>query len=116
MRHLALKAERWSPPYAYAFAVFVRLQGAMQEKRPYRVFLSCKTHAATDVLMKNVLEVQQKLRELEGAAPKLFRKHFDLRILTVPLYRVAAKEPPPAGIVSLGKDERRGGVGRCVRP
>ena len=37
-----------------AFAVFARLQGAMQAKRPFRVFLPCKTHAATDVPTKNV--------------------------------------------------------------
>ena len=90
--------------YCTAFAVFARLQGAMTEKRPYRVFLSCKTHAATDVLLKNVLEVQDKLRELRAADPKLFDKHFDARLLDVPLYRVAPKDQPPAGVVALGKD------------
>ena len=40
--------------YSTAFAVFARLQGAMQAKRPFQVFLSCKTHAATDVMTKNV--------------------------------------------------------------
>ena len=82
--------------YCTAFAVFARLQGAMQEKGPYRVFLSCKTHAATDVLLANVLEVQQKLRELQAAEPKLFAKHFDVRLLDVPIYRVAPKDQPPA--------------------
>ena len=38
--------------YSTAFAVFARLQAAMKEDRPYRVFLSCKTHAATDVLLE----------------------------------------------------------------
>src|SRR5262249_34440459 len=56
-----------------SFAVFARLQGAMQQGVPCRVFLSCKTHAATDVLLRNVLEVQEKLRELQDADPKLFR-------------------------------------------
>ena len=59
-----------------AFAVFARLQAAMREGRPFRVFLSCKTHAATDVLLKNVLEVQEKLRELQAADPKLFAQAF----------------------------------------
>lgn len=45
--------------YSTAFAVFARLQAAMKENRPYRVFLTCKTHAATDVLLKNVLDVQE---------------------------------------------------------
>ena len=93
--------------YSTAFAVFARLQGAMEEKRPYRVFLSCKTHAATDVLLKNVLDVQDKLRELRAADPKLFGKHFDARLLDVPLYRVAPKEQPPAGVIALGKDAEK---------
>ena len=57
--------------YSTAFAIFARLQGAMQERRPFRVFLSCKTHAATDVLLANVLVVKEKLRELKAANPKL---------------------------------------------
>ena len=90
-----------------AFAVFARLQGAMKSKRPFRVFVSCKTHAATDVLLKNVLEVQEKLRELRDADPKLFRKHFDARLLDVPLFRVNPHDPPPAGVVHLLKDDEK---------
>ncbi len=93
--------------YSTAFAVFARLQGAMQAKCPFRVFVSCKTHAATDVLLKNVLEVQEKLRELRDADPKLFRKHFDARLLDVPLFRVAPHDPPPAGVVHLLKDDEK---------
>ena len=77
----------------------------MKEGQPYRVFLSCKTHAATDVLLENVLEVQEKLRELRAANPKLFAKHFDARLLDVPLYRVAPNDPPPDGVIPAG--ERR---------
>ena len=79
----------------------------MAEKRPYRVFLSCKTHAATDVLLKNVLDVQEKLRELQTAKPKLFAKHFDARLLKVPLYRVAPNDLPPPGVVHLQKDAEK---------
>src|SRR5262249_27498261 len=93
--------------YSTAFAVFARLQGAMQAKRPFRVFVSCKTHAATDVLLRNVLEVQEKLRELRGADPKLFRKHFDARLLDVSLFRVAPHDPPPPGVVHLLKDDEK---------
>ncbi len=93
--------------YSTAFAVFARLQGAMKEKRPCRVFVSCKTHAATDVLLKNVLEVREKLRELRAADPKLFAKHFDARLLDVPLYRVAPHDPPPDGVVHLLKDDEK---------
>jgi hypothetical protein len=94
--------------YSTAFAVFARLQGAMRENRPCRAFLSCKTHAATDVLLKNVLEVRGKLRELQVADPKLFATHFDARLLDVPLYRVAPHDPPPAGVVHLLKDDEKG--------
>jgi len=93
--------------YCTAFAVFARLQEAMRAGTPYRVFLSCKTHAATDVLLKNVLDVQQKLQELQAADPTLFKKYLDPRLLDVPLYRVAPKDQPPAGVVSLGKDAEK---------
>ena len=48
--------------YSTAFAVFARLQAAMRDKREFRVFLSCKTHAATDVLLQNVLDVRNNCR------------------------------------------------------
>jgi superfamily I DNA and/or RNA helicase len=79
----------------------------MQEKRPYRVFLSCKTHAATDVLLKNVLDVQEKLRGLRATDPKLFDRHFDARLLDVPLYRIAPNDPPPDGVIALTKDAEK---------
>ena len=69
--------------------------------------LSCKTHAATDVLLKNVLEVREKLRELRDADPELFARYFDARLLDVPLYRVAPNDPPPDGVVHLVKDAEK---------
>jgi hypothetical protein len=94
--------------YSTAFAVFARLQGAMQDDRELRAFLSCKTHAATDVLIQNVLEVREKLRALRKRDRKLFDEHFDKRLLDVPLYRVAPKEPPPEGVIPLAKDAEKG--------
>jgi hypothetical protein len=93
--------------YSTAFAVFARIQGAMEKDRSFRVFVSCKTHAATDVLLKNLLEVQEKLKELQDTDPKLFRKYFDARLLEVPLFRVAPHDPPPAGIEHLLKDDAK---------
>lgn len=90
--------------YSTAFAVFARLQGAMQKECPCRVFLSCKTHAATDVLLRNVLEVQKKLRKLQKKAPEQFARYFDARLLDVPLYRVAPKDAQPRGVITLEKD------------
>lgn len=94
--------------YCTAFAVFARLQGALREGQPCRVFLSCKTHAATDVLLKNVLEVREKLRELQDADPALFGAYFDTRLLDVPLYRVAPKDAAPQGVITLTKDAEKG--------
>ncbi len=93
--------------YSTAFAIFARLQAAMKEDRPYRVFLSCKTHAATDVLLKNVLEVREKLRQLRDADEKVFGTQFDARLLDVPLYRVAPNDPPPPGVIRLEKDAEK---------
>ncbi|HVK07257.1 MAG TPA: AAA family ATPase, partial [Gemmataceae bacterium] len=93
--------------YSTAFAVFARLQGAMLEERPCRAFVSCKTHAATDVLVKNVLDVREKLRDLRAADGKLFDRYFDARLLDVPVYRVAPRDPPPPGVVHLLKDDEK---------
>jgi hypothetical protein len=93
--------------YSTAFAVFARLQGAMQAGRDFRVFVTCKTHAATDVLLKNVLDVQRKLRELHDESPGLFGQYLDERLLDVPLFRVAPHDPPPDGIVHLIKDAEK---------
>ena len=85
--------------YSTAFAVFARLQGAMEARRDFRVFVSCKTHAATDVLLKNVLEVREKLRELRGRTTRaLFATHFDARLLDVPALpgRPRTTRRPPA--------------------
>lgn len=93
--------------YSTAYAVFARLQAAIREGRTCRVFLTCKTHAATDVLLKNVLEVRERLEGLRRKDPKLFGRHFDPRLLDVPLYRVAPNDPQPEGIVALVKDAEK---------
>ncbi len=92
--------------YGTAFALFARLQGAMQAGRDFRAFVTCKTHAATDVLLRNVLDVRQKLRELRDADPARFAQFFDARLLDVPVYRVAPHEPPD-GAVHLEKDAQK---------
>jgi hypothetical protein len=52
-------------------------------------------------------QVKEKLRELLAADPKLFAKHFDARLLDVPLIRVAANDPPPDGVIPLVKDAQK---------
>lgn len=58
-------------------------------------------------LLKNMLEVQEKLRKLQKRDPKRFKKHFDNRLFDVPLYRVDPKDLPPAGVIHLLKDDKK---------
>lgn len=101
--------------YATAFALFARLQGAMAADRAYRILLSCKTHAATDVLLHNVVTVQQKLRTLRERHPRLFDAYLDPRLLEVPLLRAMPRGAVPNGVIGLPKDaERTKGQPRAV--
>jgi hypothetical protein len=59
---------------------------------------------ATDVLLKNVLDVRKKLRDLRDRDAALFAKYFDERLLTVPLFRVAPNVTQPDGITAVEKD------------
>ncbi|QDV37679.1 DEAD/DEAH box helicase [Tautonia plasticadhaerens] len=93
--------------YSTAFALFARIQAAMEEGRDFRVFVGCKTHAATDVLMKELLGVRERLGELRRSDPKRFKKYFDARLLDVPIDRVAPRDPPPDGVTHLIKDNAK---------
>lgn len=90
--------------YTTAFAVLARMQGAMAEERRYCVQLSCKTHAATDVLIKSLRKVQQILMKLHEERPELFSKYFDRRLLAVPLIRVGGREQLGGGFIEYPKD------------
>jgi hypothetical protein len=101
--------------YATAFALFARLQGAMAADQDFRAFLSCKTHAATDVLLENVVKVQQMLRGFAAAHPEIFAASFDPRLLDVPLFRIRPRGAVPAGVIALPKDnEREPGTPRAI--
>ena len=95
-----------------AYAVLARLHGAILAGLPLRVFLSCKTHAATDVLLGKVLDVQERLAAVHDRSPDLFLRHLDPRLLHVPLFRLAPRKPPLLGIGTLEKEHnpRRRGV------
>jgi hypothetical protein len=90
--------------YSTAFAIFARLQGALAAGIPYRVFLSCKTHAATDVLLENARQAQAQLAAWQAAHPQLFAAHFDARLLDVPLFRLAPRGDVTAPIVPLPRN------------
>ncbi len=94
--------------YSTGFALFARLQGAMAAGREYRVMLTCKTHSATDVLLKNVVEVQSLLRELCAAHPDIAVHYFDCRLLDVPMFRFGAHEESIPGVTYLHRKGDRG--------
>jgi hypothetical protein len=89
--------------YASAFALWARMQGAIAAGLEWRVFLGCKTHAATDVLLENVAHVKQRLAEIQAQHPALFKKYFDARLLEIPLYRAAKTESKIESVIPLPK-------------
>ena len=91
--------------YTTAFAVWARMQGALAAGLPMRVSLSCKTHAATDVLLRNIVDVQHDLKRFSQRKPELFHRYFDERLLDVPCFRYQGKEAPPLGARSLWKKD-----------
>jgi hypothetical protein len=93
--------------YTTAFAVLARLQGALAAGMPCRMVMGAKTHAATDVLMENVLKGRESLAQIRGQAPALFAAFFDERLLAVPIYRVQPRGDVPAGVTPLRTGERR---------
>lgn len=97
---------------ATALALLARVQGALVADLPLRAVLSCKTHAATDVLLGKVLDVQDRLAGVRDRHPALFARHFDSRLLSLPLLRLAPKMEPPLGIAALDKRENKHRVRR----
>ncbi|HEX5503477.1 MAG TPA: AAA domain-containing protein [Thermomicrobiales bacterium] len=87
--------------YATAFAVLARLQGALAAGQPFRAFVACKTHAATDVLLENLRAARSMLRLVATRHPELFAAHFDARLLDAPLCRVKPRGDVPEGVVAL---------------
>ena len=105
--------------YTTAFSVLARMQGAWASNHPhYRATVSCKTHSATDVLLRGVAEAIEKLESLRAAAPDIWAAYFDDRILTVPLLRIASGRDTgalPDAITVLLKDSMRAkGEGRLA--
>jgi hypothetical protein len=93
--------------YSTAFALFARLQGAMAAGRAFRAFVSCKTHAATDVLLGDILAVQMKIRAIAAHHPAVFAAYFDARVLDVPLFRGTPRGATPDGVIPLPRDNER---------
>lgn len=94
--------------YSTAFALFARLQGSLVAGAPFRGFVSCKTHTATDVLLENIVNVQNKLRSLQASHPDIFARYIDARLVDIPLFRVQPREVLPEGVRALNKAKLRG--------
>ncbi len=87
--------------FTTAFAVLARMQGALADGREYRVVVSCKTHAATNVLLDKLVGAQQLLRDAWAADPKAMRHYFDPRLLDLPLCRLDSRDDVGDGITPL---------------
>ncbi len=91
--------------YSTAFALLARMQGAMAAEQEFRVWVSCKTHAATDVLMQNIIAAQNKLRLWSIEYSKLFQEYFDARLLEAPVLRLGQSETTEGATALPKKDE-----------
>lgn len=87
--------------YTSAFALLARVQGALAADIEWRVFLTCKTHAATDVLLGKIVELQRQLHQWQHTHPAIFAQFFDARLLELPLFRMGARETVSDGVTAL---------------
>jgi len=92
--------------YSTAFALLARLQGAMAAGIPFRAFLTCRTHAATDVLLTKLAQVGDELRAVRQKHLEVFDRHIDARILDVPLFRMTGTSTRD-DIIQLYKEGER---------
>ncbi|MGC4042396.1 MAG: AAA domain-containing protein [Armatimonas sp.] len=116
--------------YASAFAILARLQDALEHGVPCRVFLSCKTHSATDVLLREVSEAIETLTRLRQKDSVLWEAHFRPELLEIPLIRLergqgseaqerirgeryAVVAGTPGGVYRLVKDAGLTGTNLC---
>lgn len=96
--------------FTTAFAIFARIQGAMAAELPFRCVVACHTHAAIDVLMRNLAQARSDLTLIQTRFPEIFARYFDDRLLDVPLFRYRTTRDVPHAIVELRrKTELRAG-------
>jgi hypothetical protein len=93
--------------YSTAFALFARMQGALAAGIDFRVCVSAKTHAATDVLLNKVVEVQALLHDLQSRHPNIFDTYLDDHLLRVPLFRAIGRNDAPVGVGILRRKSER---------
>ena len=71
--------------YATSWALLARLQGAIVDGRELRVLICCKTHAAVDVLLRNLRDCRAELETIAHNQSALFDKYFERALLEIPL-------------------------------
>lgn len=87
--------------FTTAFAILARIQGAMEAGIPYRVSVSCHTHAAIDVLLSKLVDVQQQLDQLIAGHPAIASQYFHPDIARIPIFRVLPRDVPEEPIIPL---------------
>ncbi len=97
--------------YTTAFAILARMQGALAAGRPFRVAAGCKTRAATDVLLLGIVKALVQLREWRATHPDLFGRHFDERLLSVPILRSEPRGALPDGVHGVWRKDKRDEAG-----
>ncbi len=93
--------------YATAYAILARIQGALEADIDWRVLISCKTHAAIDVVIDQIATVRGKLADYRRLHPEIIDQYFDERLFSVPLCRIAPRGRVPDGVIALnGRDKQ----------
>lgn len=87
--------------FTTAYALFARMQGAMAADIDFRVIASCHTHAAVDVVLRNLGEARETLARIQHRFPELFAAVFDARLLDVPIFRFPNRDSLPHGAVGI---------------
>ncbi len=98
--------------YATSFAIFARIQGALAAGLPFRVFISCRTHAAVDVLLENIRRTRARLLDWSQHHPELFDRYFDRRLLSIPLFRLKPPDQVADGVIALNGSNKETGEHR----
>lgn len=101
--------------YSTAFALLARLQGALEAGQDFRAFLSCKTHAATNVLLEQLVKVCELLGELAASYPAIFAAHFHPALFDAPLFRVRPSDEALQGVTVLAKGDKEADAIRAQR-
>ena len=95
--------------YATAFAILARLQGALAAGIDYRLLISCKTHAAIDVVIEQIRKVRETLSILCQRYPDIGERYIDEQVFTLPVFRIDPRGDTPSGTRALtGRNKETG--------